>query len=291
MPKLNEVFKTMAEQSGLDLSNATIKTIMENPAFASVDVDDEVSTKLTANRLTMDAAKNNPDLHKHFTALTLNAVDKKIKDAAASFGLSEDEIKELDSEKSSYERVSLLAKKVKEIEAKKASATIPDKAIFTKQIDELNAQILNEKKSFSTEKESLLASFENERLNWRMDSIYSEFVPQMNQTIKPSINLTIAKQTVSEVMQSKGYKTVNKDGNLTLVNEAGGDVYEDNKKLSLKDFITKTLANEKLLTVSQTTSSTQTKKQERVKTPQSSNNSGDKNTSSFLSKLAELEEN
>lgn len=291
MPKLNEVFKTMAEQSGLDLSNATIKTIMENPAFASVDVDDEVSTKLTANRLTMDAAKNNPDLHKHFTALTLNAVDKKIKDAAASFGLSEDEIKELDSEKSSYERVSLLAKKVKEIEAKKASATIPDKAIFTKQIDELNAQILNEKKSFSTEKESLLASFENERLNWRMDSIYSEFVPQMNQTIKPSINLTIAKQTVSEVMQSKGYKTVNKDGNLTLVNEAGGDVYEDNKKLSLKDFITKTLANEKLLTVSQTTSSTQTKTKERIKTPQSSNNSGDKNTSSFLSKLAELEEN
>jgi hypothetical protein len=209
----------MVEQSGVDVSEATITELLGNPAFASMDVDDVVSTKLTAPRLTMDAAKANPDLHKHFSALALNGVDKKIKEFATTFGLSKEELDELESEKSSYERVGLLAKKVQAIEAKKASAP-------------------------SKDKETLLNGFENERLGWKLDAVYSEFIPQMNKDIKANVNLSIAKQYVTDAMQSKGYKIVNKEGNLALVTVEGNEVYENNIKLSLKDFATKVLANE-----------------------------------------------
>lgn len=288
MPKFNEVLKSMVEGSGLSSDDTTIKSILENPAFASIDVADEISTRLTAPRLTMDAAKNNPDLHNHFKALTLNGLDKKVKESAKSFGLSEDEINELESEKSSYERAIKLAEKVRNLEAKKQVAPDEQKKIFTKEIEGLNNQIVGLKNSFEQEKNSLLTSFENEKLNWRMDSVYSEYIPQMNKDLKPNINLTIAKQTVSEAMQGKGYKIVNKEGNLTLQTAEGNDVYENNQKLTLKDFVSKTLANEKLLTASKSNQQTQTTKTKY--TPITTTSKGDKNASSFLSKIAELSE-
>ena len=178
--KLAEIVKSLGLQSGL--TETEIKTITDNVALSSIEVADDVSTKLTAQRLSMDAAKNNPDLKKHFHAQSLNGIDAELERTATEMGISVDDLKALDS---TSKRIGHLAKAIQEAESKKAGSKGADTDKLNKQIEELNGQIVKVREETISQLKAKDDSLENERTDWASNNVLSnfEYVMQVDRTL------------------------------------------------------------------------------------------------------------
>ena len=252
MSKLAEVFKTMVEQCGVSVSDTTIKSILDNPALASIEVDDAVSTKLIAPRLSMDAAKNNPDLKKHFTALALNGIDAGLERLATDNGLSAEEITELKGLESTAKRIETITSKIKTLEAAKAKSTPgADTEKLTKQIETLNADILAERNNTITKLQEKDNSLEAEKINWTLDTMLSNF--DYSTPVDKEINVTLGKSLFNKSISEKGLKVVRKDNTLSLQTAEGTEYFDNNVKVGINDYMTKVLANAKVLKASNST--------------------------------------
>lgn len=248
MLKLADVLKSIALQSGV--SETEFKSVLDNPALASIEVDDIVSTKLTSPRLSMDAAKNNPDLKKHFTALALNGIDAGLERLATEHGLTAEDITELKGLESTSKRMDSLTSKIKTLEAAKLTKGA-DTEKLTKQIEALNADILKERNDKIAELKAKDDSLETERTDWTANGILSNFEYATN--VDKDINVTVAKALINKELQSKGLKLTRKDNVLSLLTAEGTEYFENNAKVGYQDFATKVVANAKLLKASNST--------------------------------------
>ncbi len=274
----------MIERTGVSVSDATIKTILDNPVLASIEVDEDVSKKLLQEMLTLEAAKANPDLLKHFQHSILSTLDLELDNASTKFELTDEDKAAIKAEKSSYKRVAILAEKVKALEAKKASAGTKDKTELEKEIAKLNGELKTVKESGETEKNTLLSNFAAKELGWQVESVFGNFIPKMDKKYNPKVNLNIIKTIVTDSLTKDGLKVVNKDGNLNLLTAAGTEYFDSktNVKVGFEDYVTKTLANEKLLVASEPPP----KKDPTRNTPPANNNGGT-NFDKFEAALAE----
>ncbi len=216
MAKFNEVLKTMVEQSGVSVSDETIKKILDNPALASIEVDDAVSNRLTANRFTLDAAKANPDLKKHFTALALNGVDAEVSKTILELELGDEVKNEIESQDTTFKKVSALAKKVKELEAKKAGTSKVDKTKLEQEIEKLNNDIKTVKDSYTAEKTKLLGDFENERINFEVDTFLNSFNFALPKETPAETVRDFGRSLINKAFTDKGVKLNKKDGAIVL---------------------------------------------------------------------------
>ncbi len=249
MLKLADVLKSIASQSGV--SETEIKTILDNPALASIEVDDVVSTKLTAPRLSMDAAKNNPDLKKHFTALALNGVDAGLERLATEHGLSAEDITELKALDNTSKRMDSLTSKIKTLEAAKSTKGA-DTDKLNKTIEELNGQIVKVREEKIAELKAKDDGLENERTDWTSNNVLSNFEYAMQ--VDKEINVLTTKALVNKELQKLGLNVKRENDDLVLKTSEGTDYFDTtNKKVSYQDFATKVAANNKLLKASNST--------------------------------------
>lgn len=248
--KITEIISNLAIQSGVPADNAAFKTIIGNTALASIEVDEDLSKMLIASRITMDAAKANPDLKKHFRKEVYDGLDAEISRTMGEFELPDEVKTEIGAEVSHFKKVSLLAKRVKDLETKKVGATTGDKDKLNDQIKVLNDQAAALKSSFLTEKESLIAGFENERIDMTLGNMLSAFTYATPKEVPMDVNVTMGKTIVNGELLKKGLKVVKKDGVLKLQTSEGTDYFENNVAPSLNDFVQKSLANAKILSAS-----------------------------------------
>lgn len=265
MLKLAEVLKSIALQSGV--SETEFKSILDNPALASIEVDDAVSTKLVAPRLSMDAAKNNPDLKKHFTALALNGIDAGLERLATDNGLSVEEITELKGLESTAKRIETITSKIKTLEAAKSNKGA-DTEKLTKEIETLNANILTERNNTIAKLQEKDNSLEVERINWTLDTMLSNF--DYSTPVDKEINVTLGKSLFNKSISEKGLKVVRKDNALSLQTAEGTEYFDNNVKVGINDYMTKVLANAKVLKASNSTPAVKTP-QQRTSTTQTGN--------------------
>lgn len=254
MSKLTEIIKSVAAQSGV--AETEIKDLLDNATLAAIEVPDAVSTKLTASRLSMEAAKNNPELKKHFTAQVLNGVDAGLKRTATELGFSPEDITELEGLDSTEKRVNLLTKKAQALEVAKAGKGSADVEKLNKKIEELNADILKVKADAEMALKQKDASLENERVDWSLNSILSNF--EYATGVDKEINVTVGKTLVNKALQEKGLKIVRENNILSLKTAEGTDYFDNNAKVGIQDFTTKTLANAKVLKASNSSTPTGT---------------------------------
>ena len=157
MTKLTEVLKSIASQSGV--SETELQSIMENSALASIEIDDAISTRLTVPRLTMESAKANPDLKKHFTAQALNGVDSEMQRLMNDMGVSAEVQTEINGLDTTFKRVPALMKKIQELESKKQGAGSEDVAKMNQKISDLNAELAKTNETFANERTQLKNGF------------------------------------------------------------------------------------------------------------------------------------
>lgn len=244
---LGDFLNNLAKTAGIDATNPALVSILSNADVATAKLDEGFAKQLTSGFLTFEAAKNNPELKSYYTALALNPLDTQFKELATEFELPDDVRTELESEKSSYKRVAMFTRKIKELEAKKAQANNGDKTKFTEQINNLNEQISKIKNDFLAEKSQLIEAHKADRVNWELDSLYSSF--EFATPMSKEANIQMAKILVSEELKKNNLKIENVDNRLRLATNEGTDYYMDNQKVDIKNFMEKTLATNKVLKI------------------------------------------
>ncbi len=259
--KLTEVLKSVATQSGI--AETELKSILDNASIASIEVDDAISTRLTAPRLSMDAAKANPDLKKHFTATSLNGVDANVTRLLEEFGIDAEHLTDINAKDaegkyimSTFKRVETLAKKIQEIESKKAAAPTGDVKKLNDQLITLNAELKTAKESVVARETELKNGFEKERIDWAFDGILGSFNYALPKETPVDAVRAFGRTIAEKALQEKGLKIVKENGALSLKTSEGTDYFENNAKIGLNDFVQKTLANAKVLSASSTQTTT-----------------------------------
>ncbi len=247
MPKFTDIIKSIALQSGV--SETEIKPLLENAAIGSIEIDDAISTKLTAPRLTIEAAKANPDLIKFFKATSLNGIDAEVLALATQMELGDDVVTELKSAENTPKKVAMLAQKIKDIESKKAAGTGDTKKL-NEQLSDLNRQLLEAKTNLTNREAELNAGFERERIDWGFNSLLGTFNYALPKETPIEARIAFGRSLAEKAINEKGLKIVKENGTLVLKTSENTDYFENNIKVGFNDFIQKTLANNKVLSAS-----------------------------------------
>lgn len=260
MANLGEFLNALFINAGVEIENDTLKNITTKSA--TVEIDQALVDKFNQNYLTLNSAKNNPELKKHFYAVAMNGLDTELETTMTELSLSEDVINEIRGEKSSFKKASLLAKKIKSLEAEKSSATTKtDKAEIQAKIDALNAEVVRVR----AEKEQAVKEVEARYKNEINDILLSNTFGSYDYALPTSkdANVKLAKSLFMEEVTKKGYNIALDNNEFKLVTADGMDVYENNQRVGFKDFTDRLLAQHKLLKVAgeQTPANQQTQTQ------------------------------
>jgi len=119
MANLGEFLNALFLNAGVEVDNDTLKKIVTTTATS--EIDQALVDKFNQSYLTINSAKNNPELKKHFYAVAMNGLDTELDNTMLELGLTDDVVNEIKAEKSSFKKAALLAKKVKSLEVEKSS--------------------------------------------------------------------------------------------------------------------------------------------------------------------------
>lgn len=122
--KLIDLFYELAVKCGSQNEPAVID-VLSRIDLQNVMVADELACFMIRKLLTIESAKSNKILKKHFTALALSAADAEIMHGAEMLELDSDFKKELSSESNTYEKQRKMMVRIKEVidELKKRQPT------------------------------------------------------------------------------------------------------------------------------------------------------------------------
>jgi hypothetical protein len=278
-----EVIQLIANKSGLDTSELT--DLFQVKAEVSEETFQKIEGSLS-QLLSLQDAKNNPDLHKHFKALSLNPFDKLLNEVLESGSIDEDVVNELKANPNTYDRAKKLIAKI--AESKPASKADKDIEPLKAKIAELNNQVLKQREDYENKINSIAEENKTSLINYQIDSLLSskEFA---NSDLPKDVNILTAKTLLEKELREKNAKIVLGEKGLKLVNAETPelDFTDSNKTVGFEDLVTKVLATNKLLKVSQgATPQPQTPQQQIQITPDVDNPAGIRNAE----RLARLEE-
>lgn len=256
--KLGDFLNTLAQKSKIELDFGTLsnKKIDE---LNLIEIDDTVANQFDSTLMSLDGAKNNPEVLNHFKPIILKAVDNKYAILAEKYGLGED----FTNEKNTYKKADLLEQKIDaklaELEAQKGKGGNAEKEqLLAKQLGDLQAQLSALTENSKKEVETVKSQYENEITEMHVKNLLAS-KKFATKDLPIEVNTQMARLLIDKQLKEKGAMLVRKDGELKLVQSALPDMdfYMDNKPVSFADFTNKILADNKLLEVSTPTQQTQ----------------------------------
>lgn len=278
--KLGDFLNTLAQKSKIELDFGTLSN-KKLDELNLIEIDDTVAGQFDSTLMSLDGAKNNPEVLNHFKPIILKAVDNKYAILAEKYGLGED----FTNEKNTYKKADLLEQKIDaklaELEAQKGKGGNAEKeALLAKQLGELQNQLSALTENSKKEVETVKSQYENEITEMHVKNLLAS-KKFATKDLPIEVNTQMARLLIDKQLKEKGAMLVRKDGELKLVQASLPDMdfYMDNKPVSFSDFTDKILADNKLLEVSQPTPQTPA-------TPQTVQ-TGNLNTAKFEAKMAE----
>ena len=251
--KLGDFLNTMASKTGLQNDPTFVAFLQANPQLAGLELDDKVAVPMNTGLMSLEGAKNNTDVKKHFDALVLNAIDGKLNPLAAEYGATA----EFESEKSTYKRIDILTQKIAaKIAEIKGSSSDASKDAEVKRLNDELQKLQQQLTSLTTDKDNEIANIKSahakEMLSTLID-INLSGKSYANKAVDAKTNLTIAKAILDSKLAERGAIIINDGGTLKLKNANAPELDlldEGNKPLSFAQFTDKVLADAKLLEVS-----------------------------------------
>lgn len=244
--KFGTLLSNLAKKAGVDTTTAEFTALLAH----DIDVPETIATSIDKSLMSLEVAKNNPEVRKAARAEALNGVDSKIAELLEELGI--EDVADISEEKNSFNKISLLTKKVQALEASKAGANKTDKKEIEKQIADLNTQLKAAKdtltakeKEFQTTRDSDLTNFEIQKL--LLGKEYS-----LPKEMDRELVVGTAQQAINKALTAKGFKIVrdSETGSLKIVNKEGLPAHSDtHEPLELPSFIDGALAQNKLLKV------------------------------------------
>jgi hypothetical protein len=252
--KIGDFLNTLAGRTG---KTEEIKTVLNNPVLASVEIDDALANEINSALLTVDGAKNNQGLKTHFSTLALNGVDAEILNAIDALGFDDATKTELLGEKNTYSKHRKLTAKMKEtVEALKAATQKDDSKTVEKyvaQINKLQAELAGVKESHvpKSDVDTLKKQHESELMNFIVKNTLSS-KKYANEAVPADVNIELANIIINKALSEKGAVPVKNGNGLKLMQSADPalEYYDGQNKVSFNDFVDKALAEAKILAVS-----------------------------------------
>lgn len=242
--KIGTLLNDLATRVGYDTTGKDFTDLLS----ANLEIPDSLSSAL-GKLLTEEGAKNSPVIKNHFFKQALDAADQRIVTVMDELEFDDDSRGELMGIKNTYERIQAVAKKIKELEGKKADGG-KEKASLQEKINQLN----QEKSRLIAEKDEEIRKMRSATESELTDFMLRQSIATANlasdQFEKP-VMIDIANQYITKELSTVGAKVVKKDGTLKLVqaSDEALDYYHNNKAISFEDFRDSTLAKYKLLAV------------------------------------------
>ena len=239
----------------------------------NAQIPDDLVNAVNSNLMTLDTAKNNIELKKYFHAQALNGIDAELKNVLSELELDDESKQAIESETSSYKRVSKSLKLVKELEGKKLQAnTKGEKTELQKEIDRLNNEIKSSKLQMQEKESEFNTKLESTLTEYQLNSILSSKNYAFGDMPKDVLTLT-AKNLLQSALTSKGVKIVRQNDNLKLVRAEAPDLdyRENNTPVNIGDFVDRVLADNKLLKVSEPVANTVAPQQQQITAPKADN--------------------
>ena len=261
MAKLKNFINNIALLAGVKEDNEQFKTAVEALSGADVDIPDnlilEISKGLAPRDpdsgayLTLEAAKNNELVKKHFYAKFAIQNAEFMQSVLIEHGVPEDEAKKMahDKDVPLIVRQKQMLDKITESVYEKAGKSGKAGKDAEEQLSRLNAEL---KEAIKAKEEAVL----NERNSWvnklknkTLDSVLSEF--DFRKNIPKNAALITAKALLDEELKKAGF-VVGFDpesASIRLQTESGMTAYENNSPADFKAFASRVIADNKLLSV------------------------------------------
>lgn len=258
--KFGEFLNTMAAKLGLQ-NDPQMVSLLSNATLAQMEIGDDFAGKMNAGLMSLEGAKSNTEVKKHFDALALNGVDAKLLPLAQLYGVQT----QFDTEKSTYKRVDILAEAVKakiaEIQAQAAKGDVTKDS----EVKRLNGELQNMQNrltALTAEKDNEIAGLKATHEKAMLGSLIDFALtgkPYANDKVDAKTNVTIARALIDSALTSKGAIIVNDNGTLKVRNANAPELDlldEGNKPVTFAGFTDKVLADANLLKVSKATPQT-----------------------------------
>lgn len=253
-----ELITKLAAAAGIDTSDPGMINVLSSSEINKVNVPDSISGKLLNGLLSVESAKNNPDIKSHYVAQALNGVDGKISAALDILGFDETEKSKILAETNTYNRIQLLSDAAKiKMDALKAAKA---KGGSDENIEKLKNEVLalnSQIKKLGEDHAEALASKDTEHnnnlLNLNIRSLLSgKKYATDSLKISKELILDSAQKAVLAALETKGAKAVLDSNNqIKLVQKDNPEMpfMEANSVVKFQDLMDTALADQNLLAV------------------------------------------
>lgn len=255
MPNYGELINSIALQTGVEPDHAALKSALSNQELTKIQVPDELATLLTENykkMITLEAAKHNPDLKRHFFGTALSGIDSQLdKIGRTVFELPDEKLQELKKIEDSYVRINKFGEIVKEVYDKKAPPSDDEKLKkLNKQISDLNQEILNNKAAADEEKKKIANEYADKYKDFHYTKLFQDY--EYTDTLPKQVQIAAARALFEQSTQANNYKVAfdAESGNLRLMTDADTVVHINNKPVDIKQYISNMLSENKMLKIS-----------------------------------------
>lgn len=247
-----EFIAKLASMAGISQSDPALVEILSSSEFSNSKIPDEISQRISSALFTMDAARNNETLRKHFHAEILNGLDNNIQSVIERYQLDPEITESINAEKKTTEKYNRLIEKMQDLQNRKSAAvTKTAKNEVENEIQNLNNQI--------KDLQSKLQNAPIERDQYWSEKLRAKAVQSLLGSYQYANEKDIPKDVLIETASVLLNKKLNESrirleyntdqDNISLKTESGLDFYKDNTPVSFKSFVDGVLSESKLLTI------------------------------------------
>lgn len=252
MPKSAKEFLTvLLQKAGVKIDEEKIAAALGNAELATVQIADELITPIDNGLLSVSAAKNNHTEIKNFYYKAFaDNIDKHLLKFVEENKLP-DEVKEaVTSADSTYNRITALAAKIREVEAAKSTAGKADKDTLQQEITRLNNELRAEKDKIAgiqSDHQKAIAEVKMGhslgQLLGGFKTIYDDLPADVKDiTLKAIINKNLAADAAEF--------SIDEGGQLVLRKKDGTNFFgEDHRPFTPNTYLEKLMARDKILKV------------------------------------------
>lgn len=217
----------------------------------TAEIPDEVATSLDNSLLTLDAAMNNHPKVKHkYFAEAFNGLDAELDSIMDENGFDDILKGEIKSEKSSTKRAATLARKIKELESKKAGADPAKTNTLQTQINELHTKLADEQKKQNDLKTTYEKQIKEIHINSKLENLLNGYKTVYDELPADAKQAAVKALLSKSLQDSEAEFTFDEKGSLSLIKKDGTNLFGDNHtQLTPQSFIDKSLS--KILKVSE----------------------------------------
>ena len=251
---VGEFLNAMAVSTGLEQDSPELKLILSDPNLTKVEVPKEFDTLVSEKfkgMVTLESAKNNPDIKKHFTYSALSGIDATIDRLAKDeFGMDDEYVSSLKKLDTTGKRLTEFARKVKELSEKKAPANDDEKLKkHNEEVKRLNQQLLESQEKFAREKTEIENRFLTSSKERALTELFQNY--KYSNTVPKDVQLDVARSLFNKNVRENNLKIAfDENGdNPRLLTDQDTAVFINNKEVNMNQYVESLLAKNNLLEI------------------------------------------